>query len=71
MPTEMTRQQVADAIEHFLDGTGGKWDWDDLCSSQIRASEGNLRMELDAALVMNLASAKGGLPTEAHAALER
>lgn len=26
-------------IEAFLDGTGGKWDWDDLCSIKIEDPE--------------------------------
>jgi len=30
-----TKQEVSDIIEHFIDGTGGKWDWDDFCSLRI------------------------------------
>ena len=30
-----TKQEVADIIERFVDGTGGKWDWDDFCSHRI------------------------------------
>lgn len=30
-----TREEIATIIERFLDGTGGKWDWDDLCSVKI------------------------------------
>ncbi len=28
-------EEVANIIEHFLDGTGGAWDWDDFISSPI------------------------------------
>ena len=31
----MTRDEVANTIQQFLDGTGGKWDWDDFCSFEI------------------------------------
>ena len=30
-----TKREVAETIERFLDGTCGKWDWDDLCSITI------------------------------------
>ena len=30
-----TKQEVGDIIEHFIDGTGGNWDWDDFCSHRI------------------------------------
>jgi hypothetical protein len=33
---ERTKLEVACIIEQFLDGTGGKWDWDDFCSLGIR-----------------------------------
>jgi hypothetical protein len=32
---ERTKLEVASIIEQFLDGTGGKWDWDDFCSHGI------------------------------------
>jgi len=28
----MTRQEIADVIDAFLDGTGGEWDWADFTS---------------------------------------
>ena len=30
-----TKAEVADIIEQFLDGTGGRWDWDDFTSIRI------------------------------------
>lgn len=30
-----TPEEIATIIDHFLDGTGGRWDWDDLCSVKI------------------------------------
>jgi hypothetical protein len=35
----MTRAEVANTIEQFLDGNGGQWDWDDFCSCQIADPE--------------------------------
>jgi hypothetical protein len=35
MRVQRSRAEVADIIEQFLDGTGGKWDWDDFCSFGI------------------------------------
>jgi hypothetical protein len=32
----LTREEVADIIEAFLNGTGGRWDWDDFCSIRIK-----------------------------------
>jgi len=32
---ERTKLEVASIIEQFLDGTGGKWDWDEFCSLGI------------------------------------
>jgi hypothetical protein len=29
---QRTKSEVADYIEQFLNGTGGKWDWDDFTS---------------------------------------
>jgi len=34
-PIQRTKSEVASIIEQFLDGTGGKWDWDDFCSLSI------------------------------------
>jgi len=34
-PVQRTKPEVASIIEQFLDGTGGKWDWDDFCSFSI------------------------------------
>ncbi len=31
-----TREELADLIEKFLDGTGGQWDWDDFTSIKLR-----------------------------------
>jgi hypothetical protein len=31
----MTREEVAAAIQAFLDGAGGAWDWDDFISTPI------------------------------------
>jgi hypothetical protein len=35
MAVHRSRQEVAEIIEKFLDGTGGRWDWDDFCSVPI------------------------------------
>jgi hypothetical protein len=35
MPVHRKREEVAQIIEDFLNGTGGRWDWDDFCSSPI------------------------------------
>ena len=32
MATKMTKEEVAEIIEAFLNGTGGQWDWDDFIS---------------------------------------
>jgi hypothetical protein len=32
---QRTKSEVAGIIEQFLDGTSGKWDWDDFCSLSI------------------------------------
>ncbi len=32
---ERSRAEVADTIERFVDGTCGKWDWDDFCCVPI------------------------------------
>jgi hypothetical protein len=32
---QRTKTEVAGIIERFLDGTGGKWDWDDFCYFSI------------------------------------
>lgn len=29
---EIGSREVADILEHFLEGTGGDWDWDDFIS---------------------------------------
>ena len=34
-----TPDEVARIVEEFLDGTGGKWDWDDFCSIKIDGQE--------------------------------
>jgi hypothetical protein len=33
--TQLTKFEVATIIEQFLDGGGGRWDWDDFCSFAI------------------------------------
>jgi hypothetical protein len=33
------RQEVADIIESFVQGSGRKWDWDDFCSHEIESRE--------------------------------
>jgi len=38
-PPRLTQLQVADAIESFILGTGGPWDWDDFISVPIRDVE--------------------------------
>jgi hypothetical protein len=32
---KMTREQVAKTIEDFVNGTGGKWDWDDFTAMRL------------------------------------
>jgi hypothetical protein len=32
---ERTNLEVATIIEQFINGTGGRWDWDDFCSNLI------------------------------------
>lgn len=39
MPRHTTRTEVANTIEEFLDGTGGRWAWDDFCSERIADPE--------------------------------
>ena len=34
-----TREEIADIIVRFLDGTCGQWSWDDLCSIKIEDPE--------------------------------
>ena len=34
-----TPEEIAKIIDEFLDGTCGKWDWDDLCSIEIEDPE--------------------------------
>ena len=34
-PIEMSRRELADEIEAFLNGTGAAWEWDDLCSARL------------------------------------
>ena len=36
---DLTRQQVAKVLDDFLDGTGGKWDWDDFTSVPLADPE--------------------------------
>jgi hypothetical protein len=36
MAVHRTPHEVADIIEKFLDGTGGRWDWDDFTSMRIK-----------------------------------
>ncbi len=33
MKDNLARQEVAHILQDFLDGTGGKWDWDDFTSA--------------------------------------
>ena len=35
----MTRRETANIIEAFLDGTGGKWDWDEFTSFPLQDPE--------------------------------
>ena len=37
--SKTTREKVAKAIENFVDGTGGRWDWDDFISVRIADEE--------------------------------
>lgn len=39
MAIKRTREEVTCIIEQFLDGTGGKWDWDNFCSTEIADDE--------------------------------
>ena len=39
MGIKYTRAEVADIIEQFVDGTGGRWDWDDFTSTKIADPE--------------------------------
>ncbi len=36
MSVKLTREEVADIIERFLDGTSGPSDWGDFCSVSIK-----------------------------------
>jgi hypothetical protein len=36
---KMTREQVAKTIEDFVNGTSGKWDWDDFISIRLQDAE--------------------------------
>ena len=36
---KMTREEVAKTIEDFVNGTGGKWDWDDFISIRLQDAE--------------------------------
>ena len=33
MNDRLTREEVAQILQNFLDGTGGDWDWDDFASA--------------------------------------
>jgi hypothetical protein len=35
----MSRRELADQIEAFLDGSAGPWDWDDLCTYRLTDPE--------------------------------
>ena len=35
MPLDRTREEVAEIIERFLDGSCGEWDWDDSLSIKV------------------------------------
>ena len=37
--SKTTREEAAKAIENFVDGTGGPWDWDDFISVRIADEE--------------------------------
>lgn len=39
MAARLTKAEVANIIEHFVDGTGGGWDWDDFTSVRIEDPE--------------------------------
>lgn len=39
MAVHYTKAEVADIIEAFLDGTRGRWDWDDFTSLRIADPE--------------------------------
>ena len=39
MAIKRTRDEVSCIIEQFLDGTGGKWAWDNFCSIEIADDE--------------------------------
>ena len=36
---KMTREEVAKTIEDFVNGTGGKWDWDDFTAMRLDNAE--------------------------------
>ncbi|MCY3003029.1 MAG: hypothetical protein NTV21_14600 [Planctomycetota bacterium] len=36
---DMSREEVAQCIQDFLEGTGGAYDWDDFTSSEFRDPE--------------------------------
>jgi hypothetical protein len=38
MAVDMTREEVATTIENFLNGVGGRWNWDDFVSVPITDS---------------------------------
>ena len=38
MVIERSPEEVGSIIRQFLDGTGGKWDWDDFISTPLRDS---------------------------------
>lgn len=39
MAVDYTKAELVDIIERFLDGTGGRWDWDDFTSLRITDPE--------------------------------
>ncbi len=36
---KMTREEIAKTIEGFVNGTGGKWDWDDFLAIRLQDAE--------------------------------
>ena len=36
---KMTREEVAKTIENFVNGTGGKWDWDEFVAIRLQDAE--------------------------------
>ena len=58
MAKKRTREEDALIIERFLDGTGGRWDWDNFCSIEI------IDPELDHVRILCAGASEMHPPTE-------